>query len=252
MSRRNYLPREGGTGQTTQMAREKIPSQTVTLRKHIERLILAGQVAPGERLNENALAAELQVSRGPIREVTRQLVEAGLLTIIRNRGVFVRELSLEDVLDIYDVRAGLARVAGRLAAIRATEAQTKELGSIWRQMEEVHARKKTDDYYELNRRFHALIFAATNNAKLIDFEASTEREASLYLRRGVIGLAHLGVSNRQHGLILEAIAARDEAAAARAFENHILTGKNRMLDSIGRPAVGRVAESAPLKRKTKS
>jgi DNA-binding GntR family transcriptional regulator len=205
---------------------------TSHVRRHIEHLILSGKVAGGERINENALATELDISRGPIREVTRQLAEVGLLTIIRNRGAFVRKVSLEDVLNIYDVRAGLARVAGRLAAIRATGAQIDDLRALWRKMGALDAKKAFADYYESNRKFHARIFAISNNAKLCDFEAATEREAYLYLRRGVVSQAHVGVSNKQHGEILKAIAARDETAAADAFENHIISGKHRMLDAM--------------------
>ena len=94
-----------------------LPLQAM-VRDRIEHMILSGELKAGEHLNENALAAELNVSRGPIREATRSLADAGLLTIMRNRGAFVREISLEDVLHVYDVRAGLASVAGRLAALR--------------------------------------------------------------------------------------------------------------------------------------
>lgn len=205
---------------------------TVRIRHLIERKILAGEVAAGEWLNENALSAELGVSRGSIREVTRQLAEAGLVRFIPNRGAFVREMSLEDVLHIYDVRAGLARVAGRLAAIRAAAPQIAELRALLRKMESARTRKNPEEYYEINRNFHALIFSISNNPRLIEFEEATEREASLYLRRGVVGLAHLGTSNKQHAQIVEAIAARDELSAARGFENHILSGKRRMLDSL--------------------
>lgn len=214
------------------MKHQENDSLTTRIRECIERKILTGEVKAGERINENALSAELEVSRGPIREVTRQLAEAGLLTIIRNRGAFVRKMSLEDVLHIYDVRAGLARVAGRLAAIRATEEQMGELRTLWQDMEDIRSRKSTKDYYTLNRAFHAKIFSISNNPRLIEIEAATEREASLYLRRGVFGTVRLGISNKQHGHILEAIEERDELAAARAFENHIITGKRRMLDSL--------------------
>lgn len=203
-----------------------------TVRERIESMILRGEIAAGERLNENALATKLEVSRGPIREATRLLAEAGLVTMIHNRGVFVREIKLEEVLHVYDVRAGLAHVAGRLAALRATPAYVAELRELWRRMEQPVQAQDHDAYADLNRLFHVRIVEASKNPRLIDFHAITERELVLFLRRGVVGSSRPRLSNQEHLQIVEAIAAGDETTAARAFESHIMTGKQRMLDSL--------------------
>lgn len=208
----------------------KSESLTSSVREQIEGMILRGEVAAGERLNEATLAAKLNVSRGPVREATRLLAEAGLVTVIHNRGVFVREIKLEDVLHIYDVRAGLARVAGRLAALRATQVQVGELRALWQSMENAIASSDSDAYYDLNRNFHLQIVAISNSPRLIDFYGITEREVFLFLRRGATSRPRM--SNQQHLQIVEAIAAGDEAGAANAFETHIITGKQRMLDTL--------------------
>ena len=210
----------------------KSESLTRSVREQLEAMILRGELVAGERLNENALAAKLNVSRGPVREATRLLAEAGLVTMIHNRGVFVREIKLEEVLHVYDVRAGLAHVAGRLAALRATPAHIAELRSLWNEMEKAIAEQNPDVYYNINRTFHARIVEISKNPRLIDFHATTERELVLFLRRGVAGASRPRMSNQQHQQILEAIAAGDEVAAAQAFETHIITGKQRMLDSL--------------------
>ncbi len=208
----------------------KPESLTRTVREQIEGMILRGEVAAGERLNEAVLAAKLNVSRGPVREATRLLAEAGLVTAIHNRGVFVRQIKLEEVMHIYDVRAGLASVAGRIAARRATKDQIAELRGLWQAMENAIASENSDAYYDLNRDFHTRIVAISNNSRLIDFTAITEREVFLFLRRGATSRPRM--SNQQHLEILNAIAAGDEAGAARAFETHIITGKQRMLDTL--------------------
>ncbi|MGJ3259523.1 MAG: GntR family transcriptional regulator [Rhodospirillales bacterium] len=205
---------------------------TAMVRDRIEHMILSGVLKAGERLNENALAAELNVSRGPVREATRSLADAGLVTIMRNRGAFVREISLEDVLHVYDIRAGLASVAGRLAALRATPEGVAELQDLWEQMEAARIERDSDHYYEINRRFHARIVEMTGNPKLIEFHETTEREVFLFLRRGVTGPTRIDTSNRQHKEMLDAIAAGDEQAAAGAFERHVVAGKQRMLDTL--------------------
>jgi DNA-binding GntR family transcriptional regulator len=214
---------------------ERVKSESLTraVREQIESMILRGEIAAGERLNENALATKLNVSRGPVREATRLLAEAGLVTMIHNRGVFVREIKLEEVLHVYDVRAGLAHVAGRLAALRATPTHVAELRALWDRMEHAIAEQNPDSYYDVNRTFHARIVGISKNPRLIDFHATTERELFLFLRRGVAGSSRPRMSNQQHLQILNAIAAGDEVAAAQAFETHIITGKQRMLDSLG-------------------
>lgn len=205
---------------------------TTLVRERIEHMVMRGELKAGDRLNENALAAELNVSRGPVREATRVLAEAGLLTIMPNRGAFVREISLEDVLHVYDIRAGLARVSGRLAALRATQADIDMLGELWCDMEEARTSRNSDEYYEINRRFHAKIVEMTGNPRLIEFHEQTEREVFLFLRRGVSGPTRIDISNKQHKDMLDAIAAGDELEAARAFERHVVAGKQRMLDTI--------------------
>lgn len=214
---------------------EPVKSESLTraVREQIESMILRGEIAAGERLNEKALATKLNVSRGPVREATRLLAEAGLVTMIHNRGVFVREIKLEEVLHVYDVRAGLAHVAGRLAALRATPAHIAELRALWDRMEQAIAEQNPDTYYDVNRTFHARIIEISKNPRLIDFHATTERELFLFLRRGVAGSSRPRMSNQQHLQILNAIAAGDEVVAAQAFETHIITGKQRMLDSLG-------------------
>jgi DNA-binding GntR family transcriptional regulator len=71
----------------------------------IERLILAGDLAPGAKLTEAMLADRLGVSRGPMREAFRILEEAGLVRLEKNRGVFVRSIPLQEAMEIYDLRA---------------------------------------------------------------------------------------------------------------------------------------------------
>ena len=204
----------------------------IAVRERIERMILTGEICAGDRLNENELAAEMHVSRAPVREATRALSEAGLLTIVRNRGAFVREISLEEALDLYDLRSGYARVAGRQAALRASAKQIETLEDLWSQMEAARKAGASDAYYDINRNFHAGIVAATGNARLIEMHEANEKELMLFLRRGVIGPLRLDASNRDHRRMLDGIIQRDEKLAARAFEEHVMAGKQRMLDTL--------------------
>lgn len=203
-----------------------------SIREQIEHMILSGEIEAGARLTESTLAARFGVSRGPIREATRLLVEAGLVTIIRNRGVFVRKISLEDVLHVYDVRAGLARTAGRLLASRVTAEQIALLSALYDELERARVEQDQAAYNEGNRRFHTSLVEFTGNSRLIGYHDATEKELRLFVRRGVLGPARLRLSNREHRQILDCIIEGDSEGAAAAFERHILNGKQRMLESL--------------------
>src|SRR5690554_3544921 len=113
-----YLHKRGAAAgmPTAEHAIETRRSQTLVSICHseLERLILDGELELGARINELALALRLGVSRGPVREACRSLVQAGLLESRANRGFFVRKLGQKEVVDLYDVRAALMRLAGAL------------------------------------------------------------------------------------------------------------------------------------------
>ena len=84
--------------------------------EQLQQLIYSGEVAPGERLNEAALALRMGTSRGPIREAIRMLSGIGLVVAVPNRGVFVRQISVREMLEIYELRALLFGRAAEQAA----------------------------------------------------------------------------------------------------------------------------------------
>src|SRR5512132_4549303 len=102
-------------------------SLTSLVLRELERQIESGDLAPGAKLNEADVAADLRVSRGPVREAFRALEQTGLVRTEKNRGVFVRQVSLEEANEIYEVRAALEGMIGRLAAKRVRPAQLNGL-----------------------------------------------------------------------------------------------------------------------------
>ena len=120
-------------------------------------LIMEGAFEPGERLNEAALAQRMGTSRGPIREALRALAGWGLVTPVPNRGVYVRKLSVREMLEVYDLRALVFGYAAEQAAERATEADKQALEALLDAMDEASAREDGATYYELNLKFHALV-----------------------------------------------------------------------------------------------
>ena len=220
--------------ETIQLLRSQSLGSVV--RGEVERRVLEGDLNPGERVNENALAAEFSVSRGPVREACRALAEAGLLTFVVNRGFFVREVTDREVIDVYEVRAGLMRLAGELVARRIAPEQVSELAGLVSRMDEAAREADFDAFYGLNLAFHDRTVAFTGNARLHALYADLVKELHLYRRRSLTAGGGLMASNAEHREIVEALRSRDGGRAARAMEGHILAGKARFLAAAPRAA----------------
>lgn len=204
-----------------------------SVKRRIERMILTGEIAAGERLNEMRLAEQLDISRGPVREALRALEHAGLVTALPNRGVFVRRIGLEEALQLYDVRAALARMAGRLLAVRITRSQITALEQTYKRMEGACRAADTAAFYEGNLAFHSQLLEFCGNPRLAAMNEAVRNELQLYLRRAVLGPTQLQVSNAEHRRILDAVTGGDAEGAGQAFEAHIMAGKQRVLDNLG-------------------
>ncbi|MEM9682294.1 MAG: FCD domain-containing protein [Pseudomonadota bacterium] len=213
--------------ETLELLRSRSISSVV--RDEIEQRVLSGAIRPGERVNENALAAELKVSRGPIREACRGLAETGLLTIIVNRGVFVREVSRKDAIDVYSVRASLMRLAGETLAARVTDEQLSVLRDYIDRMEAASEADDFDSFYALNRDFHDRIVDYAENDRLRSLSDGLVKELHLYRHRSLLQGGGLRVSNAEHKDILAALEARDPERAGAALEGHIKAGLQRFL-----------------------
>jgi DNA-binding GntR family transcriptional regulator len=114
----------------------KAHSLTAVVQHEIERMILSGELGPGERLNEKLVADKLAVSRGPVREACRALAELGFVHLIPNRGVFIRKLTRADAIEVYDLRAGLTGLAAELLAPLLANEHVAQLDGFVEDMEQ--------------------------------------------------------------------------------------------------------------------
>jgi phosphonate utilization transcriptional regulator len=210
-------------------------SLTSLVQQELERRILAGDILPGDKLNENDVATELNVSRGPVREAFRALEQAGLVRTEKNRGVFVRQVSLEEADEIYEVRAGLDELIGRLAAERATGEQIGELRALVAQMKEAGRRKDVDAYYPLNIQFHDRLAQIAGNGTLLAAYRRLINELHLYRRR-TLALGHdaFPKSTSQHAEIVEAVAARNGSLAGELLYQHAVKSRSRLHEALER------------------
>lgn len=201
---------------------------TTIVRDEIAGLIAGGQLKGGDRVNESEIAARLGVSRGPVREACRSLEEAGLLVSAVNLGVFVREMTLDDARQLYEVRGALSGLIGRLAAQNLRETSLGALEKLVKSMESAAGRNDISRYYELNLQFHDTLMQLADNQVLAGMYLTTVNQTHLFRRRGLVNKGSLQASNDEHRVILQALKKRDPDAAARALEAHVAKGWERL------------------------
>jgi phosphonate utilization transcriptional regulator len=203
-------------------------SLPMLVQKELERMILAGDLAAGAKLNEAAVADLLGVSRGPVREAFRALEESGLVRLEKNRGVFVRQIRIEEADEIYEVRAALDEWVGRRLARTATAEQLKALRSIVERMDRAAAQDDVDAYYPLNLDFHERLITFAGNRKLLATYRRLVNELNLFRRQTLAQDGTLPISTREHRDIVDKIAAGNAAGAGKALHEHVMGSRERM------------------------
>ena len=234
------------------------PSPFAVLRTHslatlahreLEQMILSGRVPAGGKLNEADVAAQLGVSRGPVREAFRALEETGLVRVEKNRGVFVRQISVEEADEIYDVRASLDEMIGRRVALAADPEHGAALRALIGRMESAVAQSDSSGYYAANIEFHDSLARFAGNAKLLEMYRRLVNELSLYRRKTFERGAILPTSVREHRKIVEAIAAGNAELAGKLMRDHALASRARMHTSQQQPGPAtKPARSAKVNR----
>lgn len=199
----------------------------------IEQLILRGELAIGQRVNESELASRFGTSRGPVREALRALEESRLVRSEKNRGVFVREISVGEADEIYDVREALDQLIGQRVAERATGEQRRELKAVVAEMDAATGKRDIKSYHALNLKFHDMLVDFAGNSRLTETYRLLTRGLLLFRLRGLQDGGGFAVSNNEHKAVVAAIEARDSARAGRLLRQHAVASRARMHKAAG-------------------
>jgi len=202
----------------------------------IKQLILRGELGVGQRVNESELAARFRTSRGPVREALRALEQCGLVRSEKNRGVFVREISISEADEIYDVREALDELIGRRLAQQVTAQQLAALKSLLAGMDAATGANDVKRYHALNLEFHDALVAFVGNERLAETYRRLTKELLLFRLRGLQDGGGFAVSNAEHKAIVKAIASRDPERAGRMLREHAANSRVRMHKAADREA----------------
>ncbi|MDA7999789.1 MAG: FCD domain-containing protein [Alphaproteobacteria bacterium] len=219
--RKNMAARE-------QINQRRAQTLTTIVAEAIEQMVITGALTAGDRINESTLAAQLNVSRGPVREACRSLEKAGLLVSRVNRGVFVRTVSPEEARELYEIRAALAGLTGQLAARRASDEEIIAIAGLFERMSGVVKSGDVDKYYSLNVDLHAALLNAAKNTALSQHDNLITTQLHQHRRRGLARKESMELSHEEHREIISALEKRDESLMEKIMRRHVQSGWQRL------------------------
>jgi DNA-binding GntR family transcriptional regulator len=199
------------------------------IKDRILRLILEGELQPGDRLVETRIARELGVSQSPMREAIRDLAGVGLLEIEPFRGARIRRFTRDEFLDDMEIRGELEAIAAYRAATRITDAESARLRS---QVEEMIVLGKSGDAHgqaRKNTEFHRTVVMAAGSHALQRMWSTLEPFARTYVTAMVPGV-DLEWLGRRHHAIVDALAARDPELSASVMREHAREARDLLVD----------------------
>lgn len=210
---------------------------------YIKDAIIIGEFEPGKRLTEEFLASILNVSRTPIREAIKQLETDGLITPYKRRGYIVREFSVEDIRQIYNLRALLESYGTSEAALNRSEEEIEAIRNKNLTYEKAIAQWKRSDITTIqnirqtNQEFHEEIFQATKNTHLQSLISKVVVVPLVFRSFYWYNERQLLRSLEVHKTILKAIEHQEPDRAKIAMQEHIYQGRDDVLIQMSNPQI---------------
>jgi DNA-binding GntR family transcriptional regulator len=206
----------------------------------IREAIVEGTLAPGARVIESRWAAELSLSRTPVREAVRMVAADGLATYEPNRGAVVRHVTRQDVVDLYELRARLEAYGAERAATHATADDLRAMDDAILAFDAavedraLSGLERVRRVNEANRRLHNAVTAAGRHPRLQHLLHNTVDAPLVFAAFRAFRADQLERSNLFHKLTREAIARGEPGRAAGLMFEHIMLGRDQVLAELDR------------------
>ena len=184
-------------------------------------LLIEGQIAPGSRIQEQTLCAELGISRTPLREALKVLAAEGHVVLLPHRGARAAKLTMKDVRDLFDVSAALESAAGELACQRISEEDIAHITSLHEDIAQHFAAGVMEPYYACNRAIHEAIVKASDNPVLVGLYDGVNTRIRRARYVAPMTQAHWRTAMLEHEAMLNALQRRDGAMLALVLKTHL-------------------------------
>ncbi len=193
--------------------------------------ILKGDLLPGERLMEIALANQLGVSRTPIREAIRMLEQEGLAITIPRKGAIVAGMSQTEMEEVLEIREALEQLSVQVACDKIDETQLAELKEAQKHFEEMLAIGDLKKIAQADIEFHNIIYKATYNKRLILMLEGLREQVYRYRVEYLKDASNYEEVLKEHEAIYEALANRDKKSVTEMTRKHI-QGQAKAVNNI--------------------
>jgi len=197
--------------------------------EEIKKLILSGKLSDDMSISENVLANILGMSRTPVRDAIRHLEIDGFVRVIPNQGVVIRQVSISEVKEIYDMRIALEEFVTKELAGALSEKDFSNLEKILKKQEEACKKGDAIAFHEEDRNFHDYLMKVYGNSMITDFIARLrDRIAGINIDMLKVP-GNMVTFYGEHKMILEALRKGDGEAAAKKMDEHLKGGKMRLI-----------------------
>lgn len=189
--------------------------------------IITGSLEPGQRIQEQGIASQFEVSRGPVREALRILERDGMVQILPRRGAQVTYLSIDEVNDIFAIRASLVRLAVRLIAEKPNADLITELKHRAERLGELtRSNADPDQYVKESYYFNLAMAGGCGNERLQDMIYSLAHQTLRYTRLGLSTEERRLQSAKSHGKLIRALLKGDSLSAQETVEYMVLMSRD--------------------------
>jgi DNA-binding GntR family transcriptional regulator len=212
--------------------------------EQLEKDIIIGVFRPGDRLDEASLAERFHTSRTPVRETLQRLTASGLAEQRPRRGVFVRRISLQELVEMFEVMAELEGMCARLAARRISPEQLRQLAEQMTACEKAAQSSDSDIYYRDNNDFHNIIYEASQNGFLVEQAKALHARLAPYRRLQLRVRNRLRQSMVEHQDVFNAIEEGDSVKAEAIMKAHVLIQGDKFSDLVSSFSIGGLASDA--------
>jgi len=191
--------------------------------------IVAHTMAPGSWIDEQALTAELGISRTPLREALKVLAAEGLVTMKPRRGAYVTEVSERDLSEVYHLLSLLESDAAAVVAQQATDDELTELATLHKRLEATVADR--DAFFAANEAFHMRLLEIDGNRWRNQLVADLRKVMKLYRHHSLFKQGRLDASLKEHRKIMAALKARNAPLVQQLMQQHMARGKEAAAQS---------------------
>lgn len=204
----------------------------------VERLrekIVSGELREGQQLRQDAIAADFQISRIPVREALSHLAAEGLIKIVANRGAVVSALSPEEIGELFEARAVLECHMLRQAIPNLKEADFQRAEDVLRQFEEsLEDESEAKSWGRWNWLFHSALYAPANRPVMLGFVKTINQNCDRYTRLHLVFTRNQHLAGPAHRKLLDACRTRDPQIAGDALWRHITDAGQYLKEFIAR------------------